>query len=113
MGLSDIDWQATLGTGVGLVFAIVALLAVVRIFGASPAKSIEDPSIKERTLETTPSTRDSKLQRTAILLLVSGTEQFHWVFLRGALWETLTLAPFPVETPSYWAIWIAGSYRPI
>lgn len=111
MGLSDIDWQATLGTGVGLIFAILALLVIVRISDASFGDAISaiPGSASGSPEETMPPTRYPKLQRITSAIVVSGAEQFHWVFLRGALWELLILAPLSIDAPSYWAIWIAGA----
>ena len=111
MGLSNIDWQATLGTGVGLVFAILALLVVVRISGA-PSGDAHSPSsdpVTEFPEEAASQTSRPNVHHIMSVIVVSGAEQFHWVFLRGALWELLILAPLSIDAPSYWAIWIAGA----
>ncbi len=109
MGLSVIDWQATLGTGVGLLFAILALLVLVRIFsvssGITPAEELNASISSDQAY---PPTAQSTFQRTTSAIVLSGAEQFHWVFLRGALWELLVYAPLSVGSPSYWAVWIAG-----
>jgi hypothetical protein len=42
------------------------------------------------------------------VLLWSGAGEFHWVFLRGALWEIFLSLPEPLELPGYWAIWSAA-----
>ncbi len=51
--------------------------------------------------------------RTILLVIfLGGAEEFHWVFLRGAVWEILLTAPVPLELPAYWAIWIAAVLGP-
>ncbi len=120
MGLAYLDWPATLGLGTGLVFIMLALLAVVRIAVEWPDTTSSQGSIPSgETAEETgvPSgTTRAPLLRTNVyawrtvipILLLSGAEEFHWVFLRGALWESLLMAPSAPELPAYWAIWIAA-----
>jgi hypothetical protein len=40
--------------------------------------------------------------------LTTGALQFHWSFLRGAIWEMILALPEPPATPSYWAVWLAA-----
>jgi hypothetical protein len=102
MGLSKIDWATTLGLGAVLFFGLAALAFVVRIFMAAidPAeKSSRDLLVSE--------TR-SGWAASVVLVLMIGAEQFHWSFIRGAIWELLLTWPQPVGgQPAYWAVWIA------
>lgn len=93
LGLSDIDWVAGLGLGVGLIFAIWLLLALV-----------------QATLhrETAPESA-RPLGRSILEQIVwAGSQEFHWAFLRGAVWEMLLALPSPPALPGYWAIWLAS-----
>lgn len=95
LGLSDIDWVAGLGLGVGLMFAIWLLLALVRA-----------------TLhrESTPSDTSLPTARPLLERVVrAGAQEFHWVFLRGAMWEMILALPTPPIAPAYWAIWLASA----
>ena len=94
LGLNDIDWVAGLGLGVGLIFAIWLLLALVQA-----------TLHREKTTSETerPSNR-SLLEQ----IVWAGSQEFHWVFLRGAVWEMLLALPIPPALPGYWAIWLAS-----
>jgi hypothetical protein len=39
--------------------------------------------------------------------LISGAEELHWAFLRGALWEMLLTLPTPLANTAYVATWLA------
>lgn len=103
LGLAGHDWLAGLGLGLGLIFAVVILLSMARAIidlGAPTAESIS------------PAIGGLHLQRLgwhtiSSTLLWCGIEQFHWVFLRGAIWEMLQTLPNPPELVGYWAIWCA------
>ncbi|HRJ43149.1 MAG: hypothetical protein KJZ86_21785 [Caldilineaceae bacterium] len=94
LGLSDIDWVAGLGLGVGLTSAIWLLLALVRA------------TLHRETLDRGPS--DSRGISLAEQIVWAGAREFHWVFLRAAVWEMLLALPAPPELPGYWAIWLAS-----
>lgn len=95
MGLSDIDWVAGLGLGVGLIFALWLLLALIRM---TLYRSERAP------------TGDLPAEQTGWEQLIwAGALEFHWVFLRGAVWEMLLALPQPPESPGYWAIWLASA----
>lgn len=99
MGLAHIAWQATLTVGLGIVLTVFVLLAAVRYTLG--------------TTEPPPAGRDSLLpaENTPLLpvfaALFHGVEQFHWCFLRALFVALLATAPFAMETPTYWAIWLA------
>ena len=94
LGLSDIDWVAGLGLGVGLIFAIWLLLALVQ---ATLHRA-------ERAPEAARPAGRSLLEQ----IVWAGSQEFHWVFLRGAVWEMLLALPTPPALPGYWAIWLAS-----
>ncbi|MBX3052097.1 MAG: hypothetical protein KF753_11515 [Caldilineaceae bacterium] len=94
MGLTDIDWVASLGLGVGLIFAIWLLLLLVRAsLHREESVGVPQPSARPLLAE----------------FVWAGAQEFHWVFLRGALWEMLLALPAPPELPGYWAIWLASA----
>jgi hypothetical protein len=99
LGITGIDWLASLGLGLGLVFGIVMLLVLVRA-------AVDLDSTPASPLATGPGAGGWRTLGDA--LLWSGGAEFHWVFLRGALEETLLLRPEPLELPAYWAIWCAA-----
>lgn len=94
LGLSDIDWVAGLGLGVGLIFAIWLLLALVQ------ATLHRDESATEQ---------DRPVGFSLLGQIIwAGSQEFHWVFLRGAVWEIFLALPSPPALPGYWAIWLAS-----
>ena len=98
MGLAGHDWLAGLGLGLGIIFAVVILLMLARAvtdLGAPTATPLDAAGrIGWHTLSST--------------LLWCGIEQFHWVFLRGGIWEMLQTLPNPPELVGYWAVWSAA-----
>jgi hypothetical protein len=100
LGLAGHDWLAGLGLGFGLIFAVVILLTFARAItdlGAPPATATVAAEGMRLGWHTISST-----------LLWCGIEQFHWVFLRGGIWEMLQTLPNPPELVGYWAIWCAA-----
>ncbi len=101
MGLSKINWATTLSLGVALFFGLAALAFGVRIFIASTEKAENGPGLLVRETRADWAT-------SIVLVLMIGAEQFHWSFIRGAIWELLLTWPQPLNgRPAYWAIWIA------
>jgi hypothetical protein len=100
LGLAGHDWLAGLGLGLGLIFAVVILLTLSRALtdlgapATTPAEAAEGLRLGWHTISST--------------LLWCGIEQFHWVFLRGGIWEMLQTFPNPPELVGYWAIWCAA-----
>jgi hypothetical protein len=99
LGLAGHDWIAGLGLGLGLIFAVIILLTLARAItdldapAAAPVNA-GNPRLGWHTISST--------------LLWCGVEQFHWVFLRGGIWEMLQTLPEPPELVGYWAIWCAA-----
>ena len=98
MGLTEIDWLAGAGWGLGLLLAILALLLIQ--FGDLR---------KSRAAVATPGP-------ASFVVLMSGLQEFHWAFLRGGLWSLLhtldgAAAGMPASLlaqPAYWAVWGAA-----
>ena len=103
LGLANIDWLASLGLGLGLLFGIVALLVLGRAI-----VDLGDPAVAPTARRFFVGMTQPGWQTFGGLLLWSGIEQFHWAFLRGALHETLLTLPSPPALPGYWAIWGAA-----
>jgi len=100
LGLAGHDWLAGLGLGLGLIFAVVILLTLARAvtdLGVPTVNNVEPAESLRLGWNTISNT-----------LLWCGIEQFHWVFLRGGIWETLQTLPNPPELAGYWAIWCAA-----
>jgi hypothetical protein len=113
MGLAFLDWPATFSLGFGLIFVIIALLVFVRASIAFSDRTSSDTRGDNATEITSDNgvgaARLPGWQRILWVIFLGGAEEFHWVFLRGALWEILLTAPVTVEPPAYWAIWAAAA----
>jgi hypothetical protein len=113
MGLNGLDWLVSFSLGVGLILVILLALGFARITVAiaNPLNYGTPPTTSEPTA-LAPAISDrarSPLFSTALYQIYrSGAEEFHWVFLRGALWELLLATPTPPTLPIYWAIWGAA-----
>ena len=95
MGVSDIPWDSGLRVGVVLLAGIVALLVTVRIGLHTDRKRLPVTPLSGGSL--------------GFLLSVSGAQEFHWCFLRGAVWEFLLSSPTANQIPLYWAVWISAA----
>lgn len=105
LGIAAIDWLATLGLGVGLTFGVLVLLITVRAFvDLDTAAHLDRP---RRRFAALTAGVETGWQTIAGTVLWGGVTQFHWVFLRGAIWEMLLTLPQPPALPGYWAIWAA------
>ena len=119
LGLAGLDWLAGLGLGLGLIFAVVILLTLARaITDLGAPVSLEDDTEYDtgHSLEHSPDTSPPNnlgarlgWHTISSTLLWCGIEQFHWVFLRGGIWEMLQTLPNPPELVGYWAIWCAAA----
>jgi hypothetical protein len=99
MGLLYIDWVVSLRIGVGLTLVLIALALGMR---AVATLATSDATQSEGRRPKHP------LWRTALIVVgLCGAEEFFWAFLRGASMEILIVSQFSVNTPAYWAIWIA------
>jgi hypothetical protein len=103
LGLAGHDWIAGLGLGLGLIFAVVILLTLARA-----VTDLGVPTAVTTSVATAAAVERLGWHTISSTLLWCGIEQFHWVFLRGAIWEMLQTLPNPPELVGYWAIWCAA-----
>lgn len=102
MGLSKINWATTLGLGVALFFGLLLLTIGVRIFVIS--NSQDGGETRQKSLDGSR----SGWADIGLTVLVTGAEQFHWSFIRGAIWALLLTWPQPFDgSPAYRSLWIA------
>jgi hypothetical protein len=113
MGLAYIDWQISLSLGFGLIFAVLALLLLVRaaveLAAPLPSAPPVQPIRWEEMATGQPIGASMTWATVGGVTLLAAIREFHWAFLRGGLWEVLLSLPNPPELPAYWAIWIAAS----
>ncbi|MEZ4861901.1 MAG: hypothetical protein R3C14_11355 [Caldilineaceae bacterium] len=112
MGLTGINWLASFGFGMGMIGVVLALLTVVRSTTDSYANALSLPTISAH-LDSAPldevNRRGSRVSVfTPVSLLDLGAEEFHWAFLRGALWELFLAIPAWAAQAGYWAVWGAA-----
>ena len=105
MGLINIDWYMTLGIGVALTMAMLAMIVLIRLLVHGREENNPASLVKKEPM--TASERGT-WAAGAVTVIVSGAEQFHWTFLRGAIWEILLLSQSTIDQPGYWAAWIAA-----
>lgn len=108
MGLTGINWLTSFGLGIGLIAAVSGLLVLVRSTTdfVSPAVLTPAPDDSSKLGENVlPQARKSM---TLTPLFYAGAEEFHWSFLRGALWESQQGIATLLDQPAYWAIWFAA-----
>ena len=103
LGLSPIDWQASFSLGAGILFFMLAALVLVR------ASTVLSPTATPGTAKSVQQGRAEQLWLAPYfsVLLLSGAEELHWAFLRGALWEMSLTLPTPPANTAYVAIWLA------
>jgi len=105
MGLTGINWLASFGLGLGLIGALLILLLFIRTLLNLP----DTPTIAAERYP--PSGQQAPaINWGAWPIFQIGAEEFHWAFLRGALWESLLNAGFPLLPASYWALWLAALF---
>lgn len=103
LGLGNIDWLASLGLGLGLIFGVVILLILVRaVVDLKP-----DFGMRLGSRQTSAADRPP-WQIVTSTILWTGITQLHWAFLRGSIWEMLLTLPNPPQIPGYWAMWPAA-----
>lgn len=113
MGLTGINWLTSFGLGLGLIAIILGLLVFVRsttdftVPETLTAKANLAPSNRP-PLIAPPALSQVRSPLTLAPLFYAGAEEFHWAFLRGALWESQHNVTSIVEQPAYWAIWFAA-----
>lgn len=122
LGFSQIDWTAGLGIGLVLIFAVTMLLLLVRATVDLPdigeGAPLRPPDRPEANAGDGPAAPPGNLaalpkpgewwQSLLTTVGICGVREFHWVFLRGAIWELLLHMPGSPAVPGYWAVWLAG-----
>ncbi|MCB0109767.1 MAG: hypothetical protein KDE53_27785 [Caldilineaceae bacterium] len=107
MGLTGINWLTSFGLGLGLVVTVAGFLVLVR-----STTDFTAPEALTPTAGAQDSTRSlsgpAQRQLTLAPLFFAGAEEFHWSFLRGALWESQYGIANLLDQPAYWAIWLAA-----
>ncbi len=106
MGLTELDWAVGFSIGVVLLFAMLILLALMRIWLHTDQEL--PPSRATRT-GTPHSGAPIQSASSGLLLFESSAQEFHWCFLRGAVWDLLLSLPSAPESPQYWAVWIGAA----
>jgi len=102
MGLSKINWATTISLGIALFFGLMLLTIGVRLFISVNSRSVDGEDDGAR------SESQSGWAGMGLMILMSGAEEFHWSFIRGAIWELLLLWPQPLDgLPGYRAVWLA------
>lgn len=94
MGLTEINWLNSISIGAGFIGIVAILLTLV----------LNRADLAQTEVMFTPASH----RTTAQLVVGSATKQFHWSFLRGALWETLLRLGYASGTAAYLGIWIGG-----
>ncbi len=99
MGLTHNSWQQTLTTGLGILLTMLVLVVAARytLRATGPESEANQLAYPEPHRPFLP----------LYAALFHGMEQFHWCFQRAAVALVLLSAPVALETPAYWAIWIA------
>ncbi len=106
LGLSKINWATTLSLGVALLFGLLLLTIGVRIFVIANSQTSRQSGGDARGRAF--SEPRSGWAHMGLTILMTGAEQFHWSFVRGAIWALLLLWPQLLDgDPAYRAIWIA------
>lgn len=95
MGLTEIDWASGLRLGVLLLAGLLTLLVMIRI-GLHTDKEL-------------PQGTPLRSRASSLRLIESSAQEFHWCFLRGAVWELLLSLPAAQQSAQYWAVWISAA----
>lgn len=95
MGLSKLDWASGLFVGVVLLSGLLFLLVLIRISLHSD-RDVQNVFTRGSTA-------------SPFLLIENSAQEFHWCFLRGAVWELLLSNLSASQSSGYWAVWIAAA----
>ena len=95
MGLSVLGWDSRYTFGLVVLACLLVLLVLIRIRLHIEPDQFDSISLTSQTLS--PS------------LIESCAQEFHWCFLRGAVWELLYISLSTSLSPQYWAVWAAAA----
>ena len=96
MGLTVVGWDSRYTLGLVLLVGLLVLLLLIRIRLHTEADAFHAAALTSRSW--TPS------------LIESCAQEFHWCFLRGAVWELLYLGAPTLLSPQYWAVWVGAAF---
>ena len=95
MGLTVLEWDSRYTLGLIVLVCLLVLLVLIRIRLHTEPDQVDGISFTSQTLS--PS------------LIESCAHEFHWCFLRGAVWELLYISVSTTLSPQYWAVWVAAA----
>ena len=95
MGLTDMGRDSRYTVGIVVLAGLLVLLVLIRIWLHTETDPFSAVALTGRSWS--PS------------LIESCAQEFHWCFLRGAVWELLHLFASTSLTPQYWAVWIGAA----
>ena len=95
MGLTVVGWDSRYTFGLVVLVCLLVLLVLIRIGLHTETDSFDAIALTGRSLS--PS------------LIESCAQEFHWCFLRGAVWELLYINAPTLSAPQYWAVWIGAA----
>jgi hypothetical protein len=102
LGLSKINWATTLSLGVAMLSGVLLVAGLIRL--ATRTTDSPPPS----GAEDARGVHGAPWSALTLTILWIGAEQFHWSFVRGALWELLYTLPQSSDiVPAYRAMWLA------
>ncbi len=96
MGLTVVGWDSRYTLGLVVLVGLLVLLLLIRIRLHTEADAFHAVALTSRSW--TPS------------LIESCAQEFHWCFLRGAVWELLYLGAPTLLSPQYWAVWVGAAF---
>ncbi len=104
LGLSKINWATTLSLGVAIFVGVLLVAAMVRLAGQFSGEGPFRPD----SAAGDGAPQSTQWAMLTLTVLWIGAEQFHWSFVRGAVWELLfTLPESDGALPAYRAMWLA------
>ena len=95
MGLTVLGWDSRYTLGLVVLVCLLVLLILVRIRLHSEPKQFDGISLTSQSLSPP--------------LIESCAQEFHWCFLRGAVWELLSISLSTPYSPQYWSVWVAAA----
>lgn len=95
LGLTEINWISSLSLGTGLIGLTAVLIVLVQT--TTPQRTTRQQALGTKTPIS-----------LAESVVSAGAEQFHWSFLRGALWESLLRIGYSSTTAAYTGFWLSG-----
>jgi hypothetical protein len=107
MGLAAIDWRTSLSFGVAIICGVLVVLTWVRAATVTTGQP-SDPGAAPLREKASGAAALPATAMYTLHFIQSGAEEFHWAFLRGALWELLLAAPAVPHVPAYAAVWGAA-----